>query len=461
MVDGKQLTKELDTKPGPWVKDALDLVMVWQLRHPDETDPKGAIEAVKTGELTPLLASQFLELTIRPLFSKRELPNVTPQGHQRMPGTARRRALDESEDEIQSWKESTNSSALQLLQWCLVSLSPRQLEDRWGLLIPPILRMVDDVEAKFKVIGLNALHMLLRKISPDHIRRTGMGPVIEAAIRPAMYSLPSLTPEPDSVAILEAGFNAWMILALRRWPPQTGSFDIDQYAVIPPSPIDYREQDASVQGKSPEIGTSYELLVHLKVHMLHGYIASSLRHIEAKYSQLARLLLVHLQALLRVAGPKMIEEKHTIMPLVTEYLQDPLVAKTNPELLVQAARTLKTILACAWTMIWFWRSELLEAICDAWINVCNALAEEDIPELKRSALLAARADLMDCAQTMLQALQHSESFTPEMSFDQLMGEILEVVDAEPLCGVLFGGLIAGQDQAASDRRIGSGRPVAE
>jgi hypothetical protein len=147
----------------------------------------------------------------------------------------------------------------------------------------------------------------------------------------------------------------------------------------------------------------------------------------------------------------MIEEKHIVTPLATEYLQDPLVAKTNPELIIQATRTLKTILACAWTMIWYWRSEILEAICDAWINVCIALAEDEIAKPKRDALLAARADLMDCAQTMLQVLQHSESFTPEMTADQLMGEILELVDAEPLCEVLFGSLIAGQDRVASRR----------
>ncbi|KAL1587396.1 hypothetical protein WHR41_03917 [Cladosporium halotolerans] len=47
LLDGKTLAKALSTPPGPWMKDALDVVMAWQLRHPDVKDPTEAIEEVK------------------------------------------------------------------------------------------------------------------------------------------------------------------------------------------------------------------------------------------------------------------------------------------------------------------------------------------------------------------------------------------------------------------------------
>ena len=57
------------------MKDALDVVMAWQLRNPNVTDPTAAIEAVKVSraektdsELSFRLASHFLQLTIPPLF---------------------------------------------------------------------------------------------------------------------------------------------------------------------------------------------------------------------------------------------------------------------------------------------------------------------------------------------------------------------------------------------------------
>jgi tRNA nucleotidyltransferase (CCA-adding enzyme) len=47
IIDGKQLSKELNAKPGIWMARALDLVMAWQFRNPTVTDPRGAIEEVK------------------------------------------------------------------------------------------------------------------------------------------------------------------------------------------------------------------------------------------------------------------------------------------------------------------------------------------------------------------------------------------------------------------------------
>ena len=47
LLDGRQLAKALGTKPGKWTGQALDICVAWQLRHPSETDPAGAIEEVR------------------------------------------------------------------------------------------------------------------------------------------------------------------------------------------------------------------------------------------------------------------------------------------------------------------------------------------------------------------------------------------------------------------------------
>ena len=54
LVRGDQLCKALGVKRrGPWVKEALDMTMDWQLRNPDQSSPDGAIEEVvrRRGEL--------------------------------------------------------------------------------------------------------------------------------------------------------------------------------------------------------------------------------------------------------------------------------------------------------------------------------------------------------------------------------------------------------------------------
>lgn len=54
LVTGTELAKALSARPGPWMKDALEFVMAWQLRHPEVKDRAAAIEAVKVHNETKL-----------------------------------------------------------------------------------------------------------------------------------------------------------------------------------------------------------------------------------------------------------------------------------------------------------------------------------------------------------------------------------------------------------------------
>lgn len=46
LIDGTQLAKALGVKPGKWMAQALEICVAWQLRHPEATDPAGAVEEV-------------------------------------------------------------------------------------------------------------------------------------------------------------------------------------------------------------------------------------------------------------------------------------------------------------------------------------------------------------------------------------------------------------------------------
>ncbi|KAI8949654.1 hypothetical protein F4801DRAFT_590930 [Xylaria longipes] len=46
IIDGNQLAKALGVKPGKWMAGALEVCVAWQLRHPDATDPAGAVEEI-------------------------------------------------------------------------------------------------------------------------------------------------------------------------------------------------------------------------------------------------------------------------------------------------------------------------------------------------------------------------------------------------------------------------------
>lgn len=47
LIDGRALAKALGIPPGTWMGKALEICTAWQLRNPGETDPEGAIQAVR------------------------------------------------------------------------------------------------------------------------------------------------------------------------------------------------------------------------------------------------------------------------------------------------------------------------------------------------------------------------------------------------------------------------------
>ena len=47
LIDGTQLAKALNVKPGKWMAAALDVCMSWQFRNPKATNPAEAVEEVR------------------------------------------------------------------------------------------------------------------------------------------------------------------------------------------------------------------------------------------------------------------------------------------------------------------------------------------------------------------------------------------------------------------------------
>jgi tRNA nucleotidyltransferase (CCA-adding enzyme) len=137
------------------MKDALDVVMAWQLRNPDSKDTSTAIEAVKAtrgenndSELPLRLASHFLQLTIPPLF-----PQNKPTSN----------ALEASRQPA-PWKDVGNQYVLDLLEWTIGALDRKTIEAKWQFLMPPILKMIDDMDVEWKAKGCHMLRLLFEAL---------------------------------------------------------------------------------------------------------------------------------------------------------------------------------------------------------------------------------------------------------------------------------------------------------
>lgn len=345
LVTGTELAKALNTKPGPWMKDALDVVMAWQLRNPNITDPTKAIHAVKASreenknsELPSCLVSHFLQLTVRPLFSQaKSNPNLTPAGHKAPARDQRSRFPDDAEE---PWKDPKNASAIDLLRWSISALDTKGVEANWGVLVPPILKMIDDISLEWKATGCEMLTLLLKSTPPSLLSRTGLGNVFEDSLWPLFMNLPTLTIEQDSILLLDRAFPALIALI----------------EVLHP---------ASSTAPTSSLSTAREKFLD---RILRDGILAPLFHAPpSSYPKLATTLISHLPHVSEEMGLNSVKHLQSSITLLSNILAEPL-GLTYPPLMNAAAKGIQAVILNAWPRIQVHQGEVVRGVCLAWIR---------------------------------------------------------------------------------------------
>ena len=92
------------------------------------------------------------------------------------------------------------------------------MQQHWPLLIPPLLTVIDDEATVLKIKGCELLDVLMKVTPTDFLKRTGLGEVFEAALMPYLSYLPTLTPEEESIRLLNAVYPSLLLLAQTRFP---------------------------------------------------------------------------------------------------------------------------------------------------------------------------------------------------------------------------------------------------
>jgi tRNA nucleotidyltransferase (CCA-adding enzyme) len=344
LLKGTDLAKALNTKPGPWMKDALDVVMAWQLRNPDSTDFAAAIEAVKASkieqtnsELSLRLASHFLQLTIPPFFSQHK-------------STA---DAVETSRLLAPWKDPTAQCALDLLRWSIVALGRNEIETKWHLLAPPILKMIDDMDTEWKAKGCHLLNLLLErlrqpptnvlpkpKVEPttnqslsSFLHRTGYHNVFADTLLSLFSYIPSLTPEPEAVVLFKELFPALTSLALLL-------------------PTERSKGDTNIRFLDK---------------ILREGILAPLAHFPtpSTYPELTTIIMSHLQALLGHLGIEAVKHLPNVIPLLSTILQEPFILGHKP-LALSTLKALKAVLLNAWPRVPSHRGAIVIGLCLCW-----------------------------------------------------------------------------------------------
>jgi tRNA nucleotidyltransferase (CCA-adding enzyme) len=316
LLKGTDLAKAMNLKPGPWMKDALEVVMAWQLRNPNITDPTEAIEEVKKtrkGELTSRLISKFLSLTIRPLFLQTDPDKATTS----------------SKNKLKTWRDPENEYAVDLLRWALETSTESDIKREFNLLRAPILQMLDDNDLKWKAKACEFVGLFVRAAPRDLIMGRGYKQMFTDELFPLFTYLPTLTPEEESVLVFDHAFSALVTLSLIEEAKDERMLDkIVREGVLAP-------------------------LFHFTSPL--------------SYPNLTTVILTHLSAVLDELRIKSVKHLQSILPPLLNILRDHF-APASPRLLIAAAKGLQSTIRNGWPRIASPRLlEISTASCESWI----------------------------------------------------------------------------------------------
>ncbi|KAL8682098.1 MAG: hypothetical protein Q9186_001803 [Xanthomendoza sp. 1 TL-2023] len=294
-----------------------------------------------------LLTNLLLD-NIKPFFLKSKSSLLTPQARKAiapLPGPA---APSDFESGSKPWKfESPH--IVTVFQWTLSQLEAELIEKQWPLIIPPLLTILDDVSIAYKIRGCELLDILLKVTSSSLLERSGLGEIFHNTLLPYLLYLPTLTPEEESLPLLNATYNTLITLTISRFPPSSPS------------------------------STNPKRIKTLSAIFRYG-ILKSYTHI-GENVRVSELLMRKSADLVSAMGIHSVKHLKDILPVVTSTLTSPF-ATASPTLLMAAVGCLKAVIVNGWPRVRAHRGEILEGLVGCWVRIAD---EEEVgEELRRT-----------------------------------------------------------------------------
>ncbi|RYP25512.1 hypothetical protein DL768_011476 [Monosporascus sp. mg162] len=162
---------------------------------------------------TKFITEDILSNFLRPLFSKSRPATVTASGRKAEFVEPSRYDNASAEAEARKpWKYGQRY-AITVFEWAVLQSDEQLLRKSWHLFTPVLLTLLDEPQTALKVRALDVFRAFWTRCPGDLMRQTGLAQVFEDAVFPAVLYLPSLTPESESITILNAAYPALIAMA--------------------------------------------------------------------------------------------------------------------------------------------------------------------------------------------------------------------------------------------------------
>ena len=316
-----------------------------------------------------ILIKDLLLNHIKPHFIKSTNPSLTSQARKAISPLPGPSAPSDFESANKPWKFQS-PHIVTIFRWILTQLDASLVEAHWPLIIPPLLTILDDVSVTYKIKGCELLLLLLNVAPAALLRRSGLGEIFHNTLMPYLLYLPTLTPEEESVPLLNAAYTALISLTLARYPTPSS---------------------AASKTKSLDAVFRYGILKG------HAHAGENVR--------IAEVLMKKTTDLISAMGIYCVKHLKDLFPLITGILTAPF-ATAYPPLLEVALQTLRAIIVNGWPRMAFHRGEILEGLLVCWYRI-----EEEEPN---SDLMRVKGEIENISRAVVQLFKENEDAKEEL-----------------------------------------------
>ncbi|KIM83994.1 hypothetical protein PILCRDRAFT_68800, partial [Piloderma croceum F 1598] len=124
---------------------------------------------------------------VKPIFKSNPHPSLNLSTGRKLPETAGGPMGTQDYYEGQVWKR--HPGVPNLVSWCVCNIQTVAYEGLWHLIIPPIMTLLDDYEAPYKIHGIKIVSELLQRVPIDLLKRTGIDGLLFTSLSTSLTNL--------------------------------------------------------------------------------------------------------------------------------------------------------------------------------------------------------------------------------------------------------------------------------
>lgn len=332
------------------------------------------------GEPSLRLLEEVFTKKIKPVFQANPHPMLNLETGRKLPRTAGGYAAAQDAYEGQMWKAYPGIG--NVIIWCVRRIDTDAYERLWYLVVPPMMTLLDDFEARYKLLGIQVVNAMLEHVPLSLLNRTGISELILASLNRALTFLHS----PFTPAILRAAVPAAVNLIERTTKPGSEQRFSQLSAVLSDGLI------GSVWMYSSEDADTVEASVDVLPIVVRALGVGATRYLKALIPQLT----------------------HPLHPVPYK--------KPHVALQLSSLRALETVIQECAPRIQYWKGTIVEGVAKCWVALWDAKKSDEESEKLKGALKSVCAGLYEVAPSVRDEYVRVLKLDTSM-FEELVGDL--------------------------------------